>query len=119
MNQVRILNKAGIMSHFAKIKNGLLTISIIFTSASLLQAQYTTNFPEIPRIDVHTHVANDLHAISNYHKLRETLKQNHGIEMAMWINLGDRYKPINNYDEGIKAGMGRILCCISDYSACN
>jgi hypothetical protein len=110
-------HEAGIMSHFASITNVLLTISIILTSASLLQAQDTTSFPEIPRIDVHTHVANDLSAISNYHKLREILKQNHGIEMAMWINLGDRNKPINSYDEVISAGMGRILCCISDYSA--
>jgi len=109
--------EVGIMNHLANITNGLLTISIIFTSASLLQAHDTTSFPDIPRIDVHTHVANDLRAISNYHKLREILKQNHVVEMAMWINLGDRQKPITSYDEVINAGKGRILCCISDYSA--
>ena len=40
-----------IMSHLMSITNGLLTISIIFTDASLLQAQDMTSFTDIPRID--------------------------------------------------------------------
>ena len=45
---------ARVMNYLAKITNGLLTISAIFTGACFLQAQDTTSSPNISRIDVHT-----------------------------------------------------------------
>lgn len=91
-------------------------IVFLFTSFHLC-AQDQTLYPDIPRIDVHTHVADDINGIENYLTLRQQIKEKHNIDFAMWINLGDRNSSIENYDEVMSAGEGRILCCISDYSA--
>ncbi len=80
-------------------------------------AQTATAYPHIPRIDVHTHVANDLEAIANYLRLRGQLKEKHGIDLAMWFDLGNGEQPIPNIREVMKAGKGRILCCIADFKA--
>jgi ribokinase len=44
------------------------------------------------------------------------LEQNE-IDLAMWINLGDRRDPIVGLKEVMAAGKGRMLCCIADYAS--
>ena len=53
-------------------------------------SQFVTKYPEIPRIDVHTHVSNNYPGISNYLAMRDSLAMKHNIDVAMWINLCSR-----------------------------
>ena len=48
----------------------------------LVNAQGQTKYPDIPRIDVHTHPANDYIAIKNYLMLREVLKEKYAVDFA-------------------------------------
>jgi hypothetical protein len=99
-------------------KSFMILIILTFSlSISSLCAQDKTLYPEIPRIDVHTHVSGDLDAISNYLNLRDQIKEKHNIEFAMWINLGDRNTPIPDVEQIVKASNKRMLVCISDYSS--
>jgi len=91
---------------------------ILFTSLNLflfsfpIRAQYVTKYPEIPRIDVHTHVYNNYPAISAYLTLREKMLSERKIDLAMWICLGGE-EAIDTISEVSK---DRIMTCISDYS---
>jgi uncharacterized protein len=96
-----------------------LAILGVLLSNSRLSAQSTTAYPDIPRIDVHCHVGSEPESIANYLTLRELVKERHGIDLAMWINLGLRDKPITDCDAVTEAAQGRILCCISDFSPHN
>ncbi len=90
---------------------------IVVLQLPIIYAQEATLYPDIPRIDVHTHVSNDLAAIANYLKLRDQINESHNIDFAMWINLGDSKNEITNLPEVLDAAKGRMLVCISDYSA--
>lgn len=95
-------------------------------------SQYTTLYPEIPRVDVHSHAHDIIYTqkpgqktarkptfslspnyttIFNFLEMRELLKKNNMIDLAMWINLGG--------DQGIdtvnEVSKGRMMTCISDY----
>jgi hypothetical protein len=96
-------------------------------------AQYTTIYPDIPRIDIHSHphyinyypgsgtkttkshpslpTNPDYSTISNYLALHDQLLKNNKIDLSMWVSLGG--------DKGIdtvtSVSKGRIMTCISDY----
>ena len=84
-------------------------------SASSVESK--TAYPDIPRIDVHTHAGGDLQAVANYLQLRAHLKAMYGADLAMWINLGSGNSPITDPADVLKASDGRMLSCISDYSS--
>ena len=79
--------------------------------------QFKTNYPDIPRIDVHSHVANDLDGIANYLVLGDKLRERNGIDLALWINLGNGRQSIEDIEEVKTASEGRMLCGIADYKA--
>ncbi len=108
-----------------------LIAGLLFTSLKVL-SQYTTIYPEIPRIDVHSHAHDIIYTqepgnktarkptfstspnyttINNFLKMRELLLKNNRIDIAMWINLGGD-KGIDTVNEVSK---GRMMTCISDY----
>ncbi len=93
------------------------TLIFIFSLFAILsaQSQDETAYPDIPRIDVHTHATDDVDAISKYLELRDLLIQTHKADLAFWINLGGRSDLVSKFDDIMKAGKGRMLCCISDY----
>ena len=93
----------------------LVFICICFAFTSMSQSP--TAYPEIPRIDVHTHVSDDYAAIKKYLELRDLLLADHSIDLAMWINLGDRNKPIGHVDSVWMASQHRMLCAFGDYEA--
>jgi len=93
----------------------ILTSLILYSSISI--AQFKSKYPDIPRIDVHTHVSNDMTGIANYLELRKLMVKDNDIDMAIWINLGDRNSSIEDIDEIVKASEGHMLCGIADYSA--
>ncbi len=105
------------MLNLSDVKKFLFVILFFISMVSFLNAQEQTAYPDIPRIDVHTHIGGDVQAMSNYLDLRERLIKDHKIDIAMWINLGSSTKPITNLDSIMTAGKNRVLCCISDYSS--
>ncbi|MDP8246467.1 MAG: amidohydrolase family protein [Candidatus Hinthialibacter antarcticus] len=80
-------------------------------------ADEVTQYPDIPRIDVHTHITSDVEAIEKFHSLRKALKDTNKIDLALWLNLGGGSDAMENNDEAMAAGQGRMLCAISDYSS--
>jgi hypothetical protein len=76
-----------------------------------------TRYPGIPRIDVHSHPASDRETIDAYLGIRKVLLKKHQCDLALWINLGSGEDPIEDLDGVMKAGQGRLLCCISDFSS--
>ena len=94
-----------------------LTVCLTFFYISQVFAQVKTNYPDIPRIDVHTHVAGDYDAIQKYLDLREILLADYSTNLAMWINLSDRRHPITNIDSIILVSQNRMLCAYGDYEA--
>lgn len=93
----------------------LLVFAILIRPCFLSIAQSPTKYPEIPRIDVHTHPANDYVAIKNYIKLREVLKEEFSVDFAFWINVSGR-DPIHNLDSVTLMSENRSLACIADYT---
>ena len=92
------------------------TIFLLFTCSVSVFSQFRSGYPDIPRIDVHSHVADDLTGIANYMDMRNILLDSHDIDLAMWINLGDQKSLIENLETTLVAGQGRMLCTISDYT---
>lgn len=79
-------------------------------------SQFITEYPEIPRIDVHTHLSNEYPGIINYLEMRDSLRMQHGINLAMWINLGEEKRTETAIDTITRVSKGRVMTCISDYS---
>ncbi len=75
-------------------------------------SQFVSKYPDIPRIDVHTHVYNNYIDIGNYLAMRNYMLKNYNLDLAMWLNLGAEAS-IDTINEVSK---GRIMTCISDYS---
>lgn len=73
--------------------------------------QFVTQYPDIPRIDVHTHTNNDYEGIRNYLILRETMLSGNKIDLAMLINLNGEQA----IDTIFEVSRGRIMTCINDY----
>lgn len=95
--------------------------TLIFISGFMLLSviafpQFTTKYPEIPRIDVHIHVANSYPGIENYLCLRDTLMANNDIDLALWINLCSRDGGETGIDTITRVSKGRVMTCISDFS---
>ncbi|MEN8226886.1 MAG: amidohydrolase family protein [Bacteroidota bacterium] len=79
-------------------------------------SQFITKYPEIPRIDVHTHVSNNYPGIVNYLEMRNALLTENKIDLAMWINLGGAKGTETGIDTIHEVSKGRVMTCISDYS---
>lgn len=74
-------------------------------------AQFVTQYPDIPRIDVHTHTNNHYPGIRNYLALREAMLTGNQIDLAMLINLNSEQAIDTIYE----VSEGRILTAINDY----
>jgi hypothetical protein len=83
---------------------------------STSQGQYVTKYPEIPRIDVHTHLYNNYPAIATYLVLRDSLLINRKIDIAMWINLGRDAIGETGIDTVTKVSKGRVMTAIYDFT---
>jgi len=67
----------------------------------------------MPRVDVHAHIRDTWEVMDEYMQLRDALKEQFDVEMAMWISLGGSGPP--DLEELQKRYNGRILWTISDY----
>ncbi len=92
------------------MKKLLVIISLIINPITGF-TQFKTNYPDLPRIDVHTHINNNYSGIANFLAMRDILHSNHNINLTMLINLGGE----NSIDSINDISQGRIMTCISDY----
>lgn len=91
-----------------------LTLFALLTLVSISsEAQYITKYPEIPRIDVHTHVGNSYPGIEAYLAFRDQMLKERKMDVAMWINLGQKGE--SAIDTISKASNGRIMTGIVDF----
>jgi hypothetical protein len=74
-------------------------------------SQFVTQYPDIPRIDVHTHTNNNYQGIRNYLALRKAMLSDNKIDLAMLINLNGEQA----IDTILEVSQGRITTCINDY----
>jgi len=89
--------------------------TILFTVIGLTTIFAQSKYPDIPRIDIHTHAGTDLINIQKYLEIKDELKSKYSIDLAMWINLGGSKAPISNTDSILQMSQNRMLCTISDY----
>lgn len=82
-----------------------------------LHAQLKTAYPDIPRVDVHTHAGNDYESIQNYLVLREILLDEYGADLAMWVNLSSKNQPVTRVDSVALISQRRMLSAFADYEA--
>lgn len=93
----------------------IMTLGVIQTS--FLSAQQT-EYPDIPRIDVHAHIRDNA-ILDDYIGMAEIIKKDHGSDLAMWINLS---APLKEGRQGLdemqrveKEYKERFLHTINDY----
>ena len=72
--------------------------------------------PDLPRIDVHTHLGGDTAVIARFLQVRQGLIDRHSADLAMWIDLGTHKALVPDQERSLDAGRGRVLSCIADYS---
>jgi hypothetical protein len=94
---------------------GLAWIAVCLESISVSHAETRFTLSTMPRIDVHAHIRNDWKTMDDYMALREILKKQLNVEMALWISIGVRGQDPPDLEELDKRYNGRILFCISDY----
>ena len=94
-----------------------LTFCILALFVSQVFSQQLTSYPDIPRVDVHTHAGGDYKAIQKYLDLREVLLTDYSCDLAMWINLSDKRHPVTNVDSVLLVSQGRMLSAYGDYEA--
>ncbi len=77
----------------------------------ITNAQFITKYPEIPRIDVHTHIGDTTgNSFVKYLHLRDTAKLRFNVDIAMWINLTQ-----NDVQRTLQKTNGRMLSAFSTY----
>lgn len=79
----------------------------------------TTAFPDIPRIDVHAHIAGDSSTIARYLSVRRLIRESYGADIAIWIDVASGRQPVPDLDAVRETAEGRVLCCVGDYSSHN
>ncbi len=88
-------------------------------SAPALQAQSKTEYPAIPRVDVHAHVGS-IENMSNYMAVRKVLRDRYGEDLALWINLktplGLRGEGLPWLQEVEEKFNGRFLSCLTNHA---
>lgn len=67
----------------------------------------------MPRVDVHAHIQDKWDVLDEYMELRQAIRKQLNVEMAMWISVGGSGPP--DLKELNRRYQGRILWAISDY----
>jgi hypothetical protein len=81
-----------------------------------IYGQNITKYPDIPRIDVHSHSDNNYLTIRSYLEFRDRMLSETKTDLAMWINVGGRMEGEKAIDTISTVSQGRIMTCISDYT---
>ena len=84
-----------------------------------------TEYTDIPRVDVHTHMGGAPDVIANHLRLRALVREQLGVDVALWVDLGQWSEPREGEPVGgagtdlervAELSEGRVLCCIHDYN---
>ncbi len=97
--------------------SNVIFLLFLLGSSAILAAQTFSKYPDIPRIDVHTHASQEAEVIRRYLELREIMLETHHVDLAMWINLGDKGAPVLDIQKVDEASEKRMVCTIADYRA--
>ena len=103
-------------THETMNKLSLLPILGLFFMSLPSHGQFVTKYPDIPRIDVHTHPANHYDLIRSFLSGRDQLLSDCKADVAMWVNLGSISGGETAIDTITEVSKGRIVSCISDYT---
>ncbi len=100
-----------------RLRTFLFIILVVFLPAMMLSAhgEFQTAYPGIPRIDIHTHAGGDSHSITNYLHIREEVMLQSGIDIAFWLNLGQRNYPITSTTDVTSLAGGRMMSAFGNY----
>ena len=100
------------------------TVTVIFLCISFLCTGQSAHAGErdavsaIPRVDVHSHVGS-VERMEHYVKVAEVLKDRHGINLAVWVDLNFMRRPDGTEEDYLDAAAnrykGRFLPCINDF----
>jgi len=99
--------------------SGALSVVFAWTVLSLLCIPAFAGEPSrftlstMPRVDVHAHIGNSWEVLDEYMELRDAIRKELDVEMAVWISLGRADPP--DFKELHERYKGRILWVISDY----
>jgi len=94
------------------MKRMILFTILSFVAMGALFAQYKSNYPDIPIVDVHIH-PNGVEDAANLMQVSGTIQQKYGSNLAFWIGLTD---PGESVAEQMKeACNNRILFAASQY----
>lgn len=84
---------------------------------ALLHAQ-KTEYPDIPRIDIHSHIR-DNKILDDYLNMADMIKNDYGADLVLWVNLSTSLKPgrqgLEEMERVEKEYQGRFLHTINDY----
>jgi hypothetical protein len=74
----------------------------VISSPGEESAEFVTAYPDIPRIDVHTHIGRSADAnIKNYLSMRELVLRDRKTDIALWLDLDGGTR---GYADGVKTG---------------
>ncbi|MFH1921238.1 MAG: amidohydrolase family protein [Planctomycetota bacterium] len=93
----------------------LWTLFLLVCGPGVATGESPFTLSTMPRIDVHAHIRNDWGVMDEYMALRDALKKEIDVEMAMWISVS--FDPTRlDFKELEERYQGRILWTVSDYS---
>jgi hypothetical protein len=90
----------------------LSVLLLLFLLPGIAFSQFTTNYPHIPRIDVHTHVPDNEQNIELFFDLRDQMIAEYQTDLAIWVDVTGR----KDIDRFLPLSRGRMLTCLSDFS---
>ena len=89
------------------------TALMLLNCAGWASAEGRFTLSTMPRVDVHAHIRPKWEVIDEYMGLRDAMRKELDVEMALWISLGGGDPP--DLKELESRYGGRILWTISDY----
>lgn len=89
------------------------TVFFLLCTPALAGAPSRFTLATMPRVDVHAHIPDKWDVIDQYVGLRDAIKKELDVEMAMWISVGGSAPP--DFKELNQRYHGRILWTINDY----
>ena len=96
----------------------LLPAVLVILFQSGVSAQESNTLSTIPRIDIHAHVGS-LESMADYMEVRNVLKEEYDVDLAMWVDLRFPLEPGGEGTELLKSVedkyLGRFLPTINDY----
>ena len=82
--------------------------------ASLAAAPKPFTLSTMPRVDAHAHIRPDWVVIDEYMELRQAMRKELDVEMAMWIGLDGSKDTVPDLDELKTRYQGRVLWMLRD-----